>query len=90
MYKWIKEEDLQEVVNQGRDERLDLAESKLDEKIDNGDTTALIFFLKTQGKLRGYTEKQELEIDDKNKPDLSKLSDDELLELARMKKKLSE
>jgi hypothetical protein len=39
---------------------VDVAESKLMAKIDAGDTTAIIFFLKTQGKGRGYVERQEV------------------------------
>jgi hypothetical protein len=39
---------------------LDNAETALYDDALNGNTTALIFFLKTQGKSRGYTERQEL------------------------------
>lgn len=40
---------------------IDNAESKLLSHINDGDTTCLIFFLKTKGKHRGYIEKQEIE-----------------------------
>jgi len=39
---------------------LDLAESKLISNIQDGDNTAIIFFLKTQGKERGYIERNEM------------------------------
>jgi hypothetical protein len=60
LYKWIQQEGLEQAVIEGRNTRLDFVESKLDQKIDGGDTTAIIFFLKTQGKSRGYVERQEV------------------------------
>ena len=60
LYKWIEQEALEQAVIEGRNTRLDFVESKLDQKIDSGDTTAIIFFLKTQGKSRGYVERQEI------------------------------
>jgi hypothetical protein len=44
------------------EEMLDYAESKLVDRMTNKDTAAIIFFLKTKGKKRGYVEKQQLEI----------------------------
>jgi len=41
---------------------IDYAESKLMEHISDGDLTALIFFLKTKGKKRGYVERMENEV----------------------------
>jgi len=42
-----------------RERMLDYAEGKLYSKIKAGDNTAIIFYLKTQGKARGYIERQE-------------------------------
>lgn len=52
------------VVDQGRAEglerRLDFAESKLDENIAAGKEASIFFLLKTLGKDRGYTDRQEI------------------------------
>lgn len=42
---------------------VDFAESALLKNIKSGDTTAIIFYLKTQGRDRGYVEKQQVEAD---------------------------
>lgn len=42
---------------------LDFVESQLFKLIENEHPTAIIFYLKTKGKQRGYVEKQEIQID---------------------------
>jgi len=54
-----KSEVLKEALQEARNTMLDNAETALYEDALNGNTTALIFFLKTQGKSRGYIERQE-------------------------------
>ena len=51
---------LQAKLKEARESMIDDAESALYDRALKGDTTALIFFLKTQGKNRGYTERQEV------------------------------
>lgn len=56
-YQWMNDDpEYRERIESIRDLTLDFAESKLMERIDQGDTTATIFFLKTQGRKRGYAE----------------------------------
>lgn len=80
-YKWMKEspaykENYEALSNKA----LDYAESKLMELIGRGNTAAVIFFLKTKGKDRGYVERQEVQVQ-QDKPDLSGYSTDQLLDL---------
>jgi hypothetical protein len=49
-----------EVIREERESTLDLAEDKLIEQMNKGNVTALIFYLKTQGKARGYVERTEV------------------------------
>ena len=59
-YKWKNRyPKLTEMLNEVDESLLDFAESKLMEKVQDGDITALIFFLKTKGKKRGYVEQVE-------------------------------
>jgi len=60
LYAWIEQEGLDEAVQEGRNKRLDFAESMLDKGMKEGNMTAIIFYLKTQGKSRGYIERQEV------------------------------
>jgi hypothetical protein len=59
-YEWYDTDtDYRAKVNAIKDIALDFAEAMLFSKIKGGDTTSIIFFLKTQGKGRGYIEKME-------------------------------
>ena len=60
VYARIKESPtLQKRLEDARQTMLDAAENKLHEAVLGGNLTAIIFFLKTQGKDRGYTERSE-------------------------------
>jgi hypothetical protein len=49
-----------EALQDERESNKDWAESKLFKRMDKDDTTAIIFYLKTQAKDRGYIERQEI------------------------------
>ena len=62
-YRWLKEdEEYRTAVEDLENVALDFAENKLHQNIKNGDVASTIFYLKTKGKKRGYTEKQELDV----------------------------
>jgi hypothetical protein len=65
-YDWLKEdEEFRRAVADISNISLDVAESQLLQQIQEGNTTAIIFYLKTQGKSRGYVERQEVQLNDK-------------------------
>lgn len=62
-YEWKeKKKKLAEAIEAADESILDFAESKLVEHIQNDDVQALIFFLRTKGKKRGYVEKVESDV----------------------------
>ena len=61
VFNWVQEYELKGIVEEARENRLDFVESALDNLIKKGDTAAIIFFLKTQGRSRGYSEKVDVE-----------------------------
>ena len=61
-YEWYKEdENYRNAVDDLADVALDFAESMLHKQIQEKDTTATIFYLKTKGKKRGYIERTEVD-----------------------------
>ena len=61
-YKWMKNDTAYaKTVKDMPDICLDYAESKLFKGMKDGNMTAIIFYLKTKGRKRGYIERQELE-----------------------------
>ena len=66
-YNWINtDNEFKECVNDIQEAQKDYVESKLIENIDKNDTTAIIFYLKTKAKDRGYTDKTEIELNSKD------------------------
>ena len=67
---------VQEVINKYRHRRSDIAEMKLDQAIFKGEPWAILFQLKTQGKDRGYVERQEITGKDGNDVTIKVVYDD--------------
>lgn len=60
-YNWMHDDpEYNREVNDVADIALDFAESMLHKQIQDKDTTATIFYLKTKGKKRGYVERAEI------------------------------
>lgn len=60
-YDWLEsDEEFKSAIEETQEQLIDEAEQALKDKIVDGDTTSIIFFLKTKGKQRGYVERQEV------------------------------
>ena len=61
-YDWLqKDKAFAARFNEVNEAIIDWGEDALKARIQMGDTTAIIFFLKTKGKVRGYVERQEFD-----------------------------
>lgn len=65
-YQWLRTDNgFRESVEDIGEEAIDFVESKLMEKIEAGAERSIIFFLKTRGKGRGYSEQTQVSVSDK-------------------------
>ena len=62
-YNWMKNPEFAQAVEDVNEANLDYAESKLLSLIRQENATAIIFYLKTKGKKRGYIERVENEVE---------------------------
>lgn len=56
-----KFKSVQQALDDSREAMTDFAEGQLYANIRKGDVASIIFYLKTQGKARGYVERQEVD-----------------------------
>jgi hypothetical protein len=62
-YNWLdRDPDFAAAIERVKEQTLDFVETALLRRIKDGDTTAIIFYLKCKGKERGYVDKQQFEI----------------------------
>lgn len=63
-YEWLKnDKEFAMAVEDVEDLQLDFVEGKLLQNVKGNDTQSIIFYLKTKGKRRGYTERTEIQAD---------------------------
>jgi len=61
LWKYSKDfPEVRQAVDEAKESMLDFAEGKLYQAIHEGNMTAIIFYLKTKGKARGYIERAEV------------------------------
>lgn len=62
-YDWKNDDpEYKRLVEEIDDIAIDFAESKLHKRIEDGDTTAIIFYLKTKAKKRGYGDQMSVDL----------------------------
>ncbi len=87
-YRWQNDdEELKQMLEDADESVIDLTESKLLEEIMGGNITAIIFYLKTKGKKRGYIERTDHEVEVKTG---EKMTREEIIEQLRRYERLEE
>jgi len=87
-YGWLADDkEFAEQVKDIENVVLDFAESQLHKQIKDGNPSSTIFYLKTKGKKRGYVEKMESEVINKN-IDITNLSEEEYKKQLEIAKKV--
>ena len=85
LYEWMKDDpDFRQQVEEVEEICIDNAESALHRAIEEGNVTAIIFFLKTKGKKRGYVEQIDQHVTMNTAGDMSR--EQIVAELERIKK----
>lgn len=74
--------ELADAIDEVREVNLDIAEDALFRKIKEGNMAAIIFFLKTQGKSRGYDEKAKPQPEEQKRIEFDNFSTEDLEKLA--------
>lgn len=84
-YNWMASDAVYKTAIEDIKEGLiDIAESHLAKQMNDGNTTALIFFLKTQGKARGYGDAQEIKISGDVAAEISVLTPEQVLQAKKI------
>ena len=90
MWRYTKEfPSVRLAVEEAKETMMDYVEGKLYENIKNGDNACIIFFLKTQGKSRGYIEKQEIEHSGDIGKGAEQLTDEQLIAIIERNRRRS-
>lgn len=87
-YNWKKDDtEFAQAVDDYNEEVIDIVESKLLTQINDNNLTAIIFYLKTKGRSRGYVEMTDVNANLNGTMSLRPLTNEELDELRMLNEK---